>query len=223
MEPDSKKEVLKLKELEHIRKEYLSSIIHKLRTPLTPIREYILRILKGKTGEINAQQKRYLDIVFSQIERLIDVIEGLSFDLRQLSAGRVKLKKEPLSIKRLLEETLKEKEIRNSILKNKIDIDIQCFSSWDIIFFDRDVMLKILKETILEIISSVENEKISFIINKKDSSSEINLEITYPLKININKIMINLIKKLIEIQEGGIKESINEKFKYLIFKFPAEN
>ncbi len=221
MELNDKKDFLKFKEIEKVRREYLSSVIHKLRTPLTPIREYILRILKGKTGEITTQQRRYLDIVFSQIERLINIVEGLSYDIKRLDAGRVELKDEPLSMIRLLEETLKEKEVEKLISEKKIDINIQKFLSWDIVINDKTVMLRILKKVISDIVISLNSkEKLNFIIrDSKEDSSRIILEMVYPLNVTMNRVNFNLIKTLVELQKGKIEERVKEGLKYLIFKF----
>ncbi|NIM03563.1 hypothetical protein GTN66_05375 [bacterium] len=90
----------KIKELEtrdRVKEEFLTLALHKLRSPLTPIKEYVSKILDGKTGDINQQQKRFLEIVKRQVERLIRLVEELS-ELSPVRSGRLGLNKEPVAL-----------------------------------------------------------------------------------------------------------------------------
>ena len=81
-----KQKIKELKTKNRVREEFLSLALHKLRSPLTPIREYVSKILDGKAGDINQQQKRYLEIVKRQVERLIRMVEELS-ELSAVKSG----------------------------------------------------------------------------------------------------------------------------------------
>ncbi|MFB0525996.1 MAG: sensor histidine kinase [bacterium] len=92
-----KEKIKELKTRDRVKEEFLTLALHKLRSPLTPIKEYVSKILDGKTGDINQQQKRYLDIVQRQVERLIRLVEELS-ELSPVKSGRLGLKREPIAL-----------------------------------------------------------------------------------------------------------------------------
>lgn len=92
-----KQKIKELKTRDRVKEEFLTLALHKLRSPLTPIKEYVSKILDGKTGDINQQQKRFLEIVNRQVERLIRLVEELS-ELSPVKSGRLGLKKEPIAL-----------------------------------------------------------------------------------------------------------------------------
>jgi len=101
-----KQKILELKRKSRVRDEFLTLALHKLRSPLTPIKEYVSKILDGKAGDISQQQKRYLEIVKGQAERLVLLVEELS-ELSPVKSGRLGLEKEPISIADVIEKVVK--------------------------------------------------------------------------------------------------------------------
>ncbi len=97
VEKKLKQKIKELKTRDRVKEEFLTLALHKLRSPLTPIKEYVSKILNGKTGDINQQQKKYLDIVNRQVERLIRLVEELS-ELSPVKSGRLGLKREPIAL-----------------------------------------------------------------------------------------------------------------------------
>jgi signal transduction histidine kinase len=102
-----------------------ANVAHDLRTPLGTIRGYARMILDGRTGEVNDTQRKYLQIITDNTNRLIALISWMSyiadlnaqhldlstFDLRDVwlecvVASRQKLSKESLKlIEQIPEET----------------------------------------------------------------------------------------------------------------------
>ena len=100
-----KQRIDELKRKNQVREEFLTLALHKLRSPLTPIKEYVSKILDGKTGDINQQQKRYLEIVKRQVERLVRLVEDLS-ELSAVKSGRLGLEKEPIGLIDIIEKVI---------------------------------------------------------------------------------------------------------------------
>lgn len=100
-----KQKIRELRIRNQAREEFLTLALHKLRSPLTPIKEYVSKILKGKAGDINQQQKRYLEIVQRQVERLIQLVEELS-ELSRVKSGRLGLKREPIALLDIIEKVV---------------------------------------------------------------------------------------------------------------------
>lgn len=68
--------ITKLKELDEQRKEFLANVSHEMRTPLTSIKGYLETI---REGNVNSPEdtKKFLDIIYSQVERLTLIVDDL--------------------------------------------------------------------------------------------------------------------------------------------------
>lgn len=78
------------KELEKIKEDFLHSITHDLRNPMTSIRGFIKFLLDGTVGELNAQQKKMLETMDRASFRLLGMINDI-LDIAKLEAGKMEL------------------------------------------------------------------------------------------------------------------------------------
>ncbi|MFQ3676313.1 MAG: histidine kinase dimerization/phospho-acceptor domain-containing protein, partial [Endomicrobiia bacterium] len=74
------------KELEKIKDDFLHSITHDLRNPMTSIRGFIKFLLEGVAGELNAQQKKMLETMDRASFRLLGMINDI-LDIAKLESG----------------------------------------------------------------------------------------------------------------------------------------
>jgi len=93
----------KLKELDQMKDDFVSSVSHELRSPLTSIKGYVDFILRGKAGSLNEKLVEYLTIVKNNTSRLGMFINDI-LDLAKIEAKRFDLGKEALEIRPLVEE-----------------------------------------------------------------------------------------------------------------------
>lgn len=100
----AKKEVEKvnkeLQKLDRIKSDFVSTVSHELRTPLTTMKEFTSIILDEIPGKLNKEQKEYVDIIKSNIDRLARLIDNL-LDISKIESGRVELKKALVDIANL--------------------------------------------------------------------------------------------------------------------------
>src|SRR4029079_351447 len=82
----------RLRELDRLKDEFLSLVSHELRTPLTSIRGYLDLVLDGEAGEINPEQRRFLEAVERNSGRLLRLVGDLLF-VAQADAGRLSLER----------------------------------------------------------------------------------------------------------------------------------
>jgi PAS domain S-box-containing protein len=78
-----------LKELDRMKDEFVATVTHELRTPLTSIVGY-LHLLRSEPERLDDEQRRYLDIVERNAERLLRLVGDLLF-LARMDAGRLTL------------------------------------------------------------------------------------------------------------------------------------
>ena len=97
-----------LRELDHLKDEFLSGVSHELRTPLTSIIGYVELL---REDEQSGARVSYLKIIERNAERLIALVADVLFAAR-LQEGQLKLDLEPLDLGRLVTHAIEEAEPR---------------------------------------------------------------------------------------------------------------
>jgi len=104
MMKDLKEDMNKLETIDRMKTEFLSMVSHELRTPLTPLKGYVKLLLGGKLGTVAQPQVNALHVLERQGDHLENLIDSL-LDVSRLELGKpIPTKKEPISIKKVLEE-----------------------------------------------------------------------------------------------------------------------
>ncbi|MCB4792888.1 MAG: HAMP domain-containing protein [Elusimicrobia bacterium] len=80
----------KLKELDQLKSDFVSSVTHELRSPLLSLRMYIDLFLKGTAGAVADKQKEYLTIMHNCAERLHHFIDDL-LDIAKIERGKMEV------------------------------------------------------------------------------------------------------------------------------------
>ena len=78
-----------LRETMEIKSQFISTVSHELRTPLASMKEAVLIVLDGVAGEINEDQKHFLDVAKRNIDRLSRLINDV-LDFQKLGAQKMK-------------------------------------------------------------------------------------------------------------------------------------
>jgi PAS domain S-box-containing protein len=123
--------VEELRKLDGMKDEFVSIITHELRTPMTPIKSSVEMFLEGSFGEVTEQQRKYLDMMKRNIDRLSQfTTEVLS--LSRLQAGRYAVNPEMLSVGKVADsavELLKDKaQGKGSTIKLDIGAGLQAYA-----------------------------------------------------------------------------------------------
>lgn len=98
------RDITHLKELDDMKSEFVSTVSHDLRSPLTFMRGYLTML--PMVGDINEKQEEYLERILSGVQQMSALVEGL-LDLGRIDAG-VHLMKDHIDAKALLEGVIKE-------------------------------------------------------------------------------------------------------------------
>jgi signal transduction histidine kinase len=85
---------LKLREVDRLKSEFLANMSHELRTPLNSIIGFSKLILDGLDGKINEEQTRDLEIVHTNAQELLRLIDDL-LNLAKIEAGRASVSLQP--------------------------------------------------------------------------------------------------------------------------------
>jgi PAS domain S-box-containing protein len=95
----------KLKKLNLMQTEFISTASHELRTPLTSIKNAVEILAGGKAGEPDETQKRFLGMATRNIERLSLLINDL-LDLSRMEAGLIDLNCSEVNVVRLFRKAV---------------------------------------------------------------------------------------------------------------------
>jgi signal transduction histidine kinase len=77
--------------------EFLSHVSHELRSPLTAVRQFVSILLDGLAGELNPEQRQYLEIVLRNVKQLHSMINDL-FEVSGVQAGKLKIELQCASV-----------------------------------------------------------------------------------------------------------------------------
>ncbi|HWI53923.1 MAG TPA: phosphate regulon sensor histidine kinase PhoR [Symbiobacteriaceae bacterium] len=96
-------DITRARKLEQMRTEFVSNVTHELRTPLTSIRGFAETLLEGALEDPEAA-RHFLEIIKRESEHLGRLIEDI-LDLSRIEGGKWKIKREPVLLHELAEET----------------------------------------------------------------------------------------------------------------------
>lgn len=93
------------KELDRMRASLIATVSHELRTPLAAIKGYATTLLADDVEWQPEAQKRFLQIISEETDRLTDMVNDI-LDLSRLESGALRLQMRPCDFSSLLQETL---------------------------------------------------------------------------------------------------------------------
>ncbi|MCX6664120.1 MAG: PAS domain-containing sensor histidine kinase, partial [Euryarchaeota archaeon] len=100
---------VKLQKLNETKKTFLKTTSHELRTPITSIKGYVQMLMKKTLGEINEEQRKSLDVILRNTNRLDQVIQNI-LDASSLESGSMKFIPRKVNPRMLVEEITKTME-----------------------------------------------------------------------------------------------------------------
>jgi len=77
-----------IKRLSQLKLDFVATVSHELRSPLTSVKEAMNILLDGLAGEVDPNQEKFITISKNNIDRVLRLIEEL-LDLSRLEAGKV--------------------------------------------------------------------------------------------------------------------------------------
>lgn len=96
-------------QIDRAKSEFVSLASHQLRTPLNVVSWYVEKLLSQRKGVLNEHQQGYLQEVATNNERMIRLVSDL-LNVSRVELGRIKIKREPVNLTKLLPALIKEVE-----------------------------------------------------------------------------------------------------------------
>lgn len=110
----------RLKELDSMKSEFVSSVSHELKTPLTTIKTltHVLRENKADDSEKN----EYLDIIASECDRQILLVSNI-LDISQIESGKNLYQLEKVNLKKVLQDVYQSEKATAELKNNRLELD----------------------------------------------------------------------------------------------------
>src|SRR5665647_1024074 len=90
-----------LTHLDQLKSDFMATMSHELRSPLTSIIGYSDMLLSGMTGELNEKQSAFVNSILKGGESLLNLINDV-LDLTKIEAGRLELNRESVDLRAAL-------------------------------------------------------------------------------------------------------------------------
>jgi PAS domain S-box-containing protein len=97
------RDITKEAEADRAKRKFITGISHELRTPMTSVKGYTDLLCKGRVGDVNKEQQKFLSAIKSNADRLAALINDL-IDLAQLEEGPGKMDLKPLQMEEVIRE-----------------------------------------------------------------------------------------------------------------------
>ncbi|MCB8943945.1 MAG: GAF domain-containing protein [Ardenticatenaceae bacterium] len=92
-------------EANQAKSEFVSMVSHELKTPMTSMRGYTDLLLSGMMGELSEQQRKFLEIIAQNIQRMSRQVQDLT-DISRIESGRLHMTFAPTAFTNVVSETL---------------------------------------------------------------------------------------------------------------------
>ncbi|MFH1724689.1 MAG: PAS domain S-box protein, partial [Elusimicrobiota bacterium] len=166
-----------LKKTMDIREGFISIVSHELRTPLTAIKEGVEIVLDGMAGEVNADQRKLLNISNRNVDRLARLINEV-LDFQKLDAGRMDFRFEVDDLGAAVKEVL---ETMAPIARKKgLELAYKNGAVLPGLRFDRDKIIQVLTNLMNNAVKFTEKGRIAISVSRADSAVRVTVEDTGP-------------------------------------------
>ncbi|RCW49321.1 ATP-binding protein [Halanaerobium sp. ST460_2HS_T2] len=98
-------DITRLKEIDNMKSEFVSTVSHEFRTPLTSMNMGLNMVINEDTGELNEEQKELLEAAYEDVERLTELVNDL-LDLSKIESGKIEMEFDKVDVNDIIEKTL---------------------------------------------------------------------------------------------------------------------
>jgi NtrC-family two-component system sensor histidine kinase KinB len=130
------------KELEQLRDDYTSMLVHDLRAPLTSVMNGITMTQRGLGGPVTPQQQTMLSIAQAGSQTMLELVNNL-LDISRMEQGQLHLDLEPLPVYAILDAAIE--RIEASARSRHIQIEQRLSLDLPPIEADRDIIVRVLQ------------------------------------------------------------------------------
>lgn len=168
------KQNIQLKKLDKIKSEFLNITSHELRTPMSAIKGYAQMMLKEVLGPTTDEQKKALNVVIRNINRLDNLIRDI-LDVSRLESGTMRFLPEKVDIKEMISDVVETMQSFAETKKIQIKTEIQ--ENLPNLFVDPERIKQVIINIVNNAIKFSPHNSIIIIRVKRDKKDKVLFEI----------------------------------------------
>jgi two-component system sensor histidine kinase GlrK len=156
----------RLKELDEMKKDFISHVSHNLRTPLTAIKEATSMLIEGTYADTPAKQQELLSITKEECERLIDSVNQI-LDLSRMEAKMMDYQLEESDLLPVIQKSVL--KLAPIALRKKIELELKPPSDLPLVKIDAERISQLMENLIGNALKfSSEGGKVVLSVNVKN-------------------------------------------------------
>jgi len=101
------RDVTKVRKVDAMKDEFMATLSHELKTPLTSIRGALGLMLTGRHGEMSDTLREMIEIAHRNTQRMNDLISNL-LDMERMTTGKISYHRQPLLVMPLVAEAIED-------------------------------------------------------------------------------------------------------------------
>ena len=105
------RDITRLKEIDLAKSEFISTASHQLRTPLTSISLSSELLLRGIAGEVDQNQKKYLEEIFISTQKMAELIDDL-LSVTKIEMGSFEVRQQEVELIEFVDRALDELKLQ---------------------------------------------------------------------------------------------------------------
>jgi PAS domain S-box-containing protein len=162
------KNITYFKELDATKTNFIATISHELKTPISSIKMSLKLLNDERVGKINKEQQQLVENINEDADRLLK-ITGELLDLTQIESGKIELHKQNVSPKEIINIAVDATELQAQ--QKHVTLEVKCDDSLPKVEADPDKTSWVLINLISNAIRySPENEKVTISVTRDNNS-----------------------------------------------------
>ncbi len=168
--------ITKLKEVDQIKSDFVSTVSHEFRTPLTSITMGVGLLLDEVPGPINEEQKELVEAIEEDSERLRKLVSDL-LDLSRMESGNIKMDIERHNLKDILDNAIK--PFKRQFEEQGVDIELKIRKNLSEVKVDFNKISWVFTNLIGNALRYLpEDKKGKIIINAKETANKMLISVS---------------------------------------------
>jgi len=163
-------------EVDRLKSEFIASVSHELRVPMTSIKGYVDILRMGAAGSVNENQAHFLDIVTTNLERLDTMVNDI-LDISRIEYKSATLALESTELRPIAEEVIREAQQRAFAENKPLRFSLNTSSSLPPVYADAQRVRQILFNLVDNACKYTPNEGAVRIDIQPVSESEIQIDV----------------------------------------------
>ncbi len=188
----------RLKELDQLKSDFISTVSHELRTPLAIIREAVALSLDGAGGDLTTTLTKYLTSARNNIDRLARLVTDL-LDISKIEQGKLKLRRSVVNLNDTVQKICS--EYLPEVQKKGVTLEFKDSDSLEILrlYADEDKIIQIFNNLLSNALHhTIADDKITIEVQDSEGFTKCSVSDTGSGITNEN-----IIKLFIKFQQIG--------------------